>query len=168
MSKNNKGSAPRACLGLHSISCPQSTCLSGWRSLSGKVTHSAQFLQVFQSRQKCMRPLKAGMGGTSLAVQWLRLRLPVQGPGSMSDLRAKIPHAERPKYQNRKRKQCYNKFNKDFRGKKNGSHQKKSQKKIKSMDGLPNSNRNQHTNTCLTDVYKCNAGCHPCACCCCC
>ena len=76
MRKNSEGSAPRACLGLHSISCPRSTCLNGWRSLSGKVTHSAQFRQLFQSRQKCMRPLKAWMGGTSLVVQWLRLRLP--------------------------------------------------------------------------------------------
>ena len=52
-------------------------------------------------------------------------RLPVQGPASSSDLGAKIPRAQWLKYQNREQKQCYNKFNKDFRGK-YGPHQKKS------------------------------------------
>ena len=40
---------------------------------------------------------------------------------------AKIPHASRPKNQNRKQKQHCNKFNKDF---KNGPHQKNLLKKV--------------------------------------
>ena len=50
------------------------------------------------------------------------------GAGSILGLRAKIPHALRPKNQNMKQKQYCNKFNKDF---KNGPHQKKILKKKK-------------------------------------
>ena len=39
--------------------------------------------------------------GTSLAVQWLRLCLPMRGTGSIPDRGAKIPHASGPKSQNR-------------------------------------------------------------------
>ena len=35
--------------------------------------------------------------GTSLEVQWLRLRLPMQGVGVQSLVGPKIPHALRPK-----------------------------------------------------------------------
>ena len=69
--------------------------------------------------------------GTSLAIQWLRLRLPMQGGvGSIPGQGAKIPHASGPKNQNIKQKQYCNKFNKDF---KNGLHQKKSLKKKKAV-----------------------------------
>ena len=68
--------------------------------------------------------LKRLVRGTSLAFQWLRLRLPVQrGVGSIPGRGAKIPHGWWPKNQNIKQKQYCNKFNKDF---KNGPHQKKS------------------------------------------
>ena len=50
------------------------------------------------------------------------------GVGSIPDRGAKIPHAPRPKNQNRKQKQYCNKFNKDF---KNGPHQKKNLEKKK-------------------------------------
>ena len=67
--------------------------------------------------------------GTSPAVQWLRLQLPMQGgAGSIPGQGAKIPQASWSKSQNIKQKQCGNKFNKDF---KNGSHQKK--KKLKKI-----------------------------------
>ena len=64
---------------------------------------------------------------TSLTVQWLRHRLPMQGvwvciPGQG----AKIPQASGLKTQNIKQKQYCNKFNKDF---KNGPHKKKRKKK---------------------------------------
>ena len=53
---------------------------------------------------------------TSLAVQWLRLHLPVQGDaGSIPSEGTKIPHASRPKNQNIKQKQYCNKFNKGFK-----------------------------------------------------
>ena len=45
-------------------------------------------------------------------VQWLRLRLPIQGTGVQS------PDALRPKNQNIKQKQYCNKFNRDFKKKK--------------------------------------------------
>ena len=48
------------------------------------------------------------------------------GAGSISGWGARIPHASRPKNQNKKQKQYCNKFNKDF---KNGPHQKKIFKK---------------------------------------
>ena len=61
--------------------------------------------------------------GTSLAVQWLRLRLPMQGVQVQSldrELRSHMPHHQKTK--NIRQKQYCNKFNKDF---KNGPHQKK-------------------------------------------
>ena len=74
------------------------------------------------------------MLGPSLAVQWLRLHLPMQGlyMGLLPSWEAKIPHASQPKIQNIKQKQNYNKFNKYFL---NGLHQKKNLKKniFKSM-----------------------------------
>ena len=60
--------------------------------------------------------------GTSLAVQWLKLHLSMQGgEGSIPGQGVKIPHALGPKSQNIKQKQYCNKFNKDF---KNGPHHK--------------------------------------------
>ena len=56
---------------------------------------------------------------TSLAVQWLRLFLPMEGVCSIPDWGDNIPHASQPKNQSRKQKQYYNTFNKDF---KNGPH----------------------------------------------
>ena len=44
---------------------------------------------------------------------WLRLCLTFQGVGLILGWGAKIPHALRPKNQNIKQKQCYNKFNQD-------------------------------------------------------
>ena len=61
--------------------------------------------------------------GTSLAVQWLRICLPMQGVWVRSlvgELRSHMPHGQ--KNQNIKQKQYCNKFNKDF---KNCPHQKK-------------------------------------------
>ena len=57
--------------------------------------------------------------GTSLAVQWLRLRLPMQWvrEGSIPGWGAKIPHASWKNPQNIKQKQYCNKFNKDFKKK---------------------------------------------------
>ena len=52
-----------------------------------------------------------------VAVQWLRLHLPMQGVGSIPGWGANIPHALWPK--NIKWKQYCKKFNKDF---KNGPH----------------------------------------------
>ena len=58
--------------------------------------------------------------GTSLAVQCLRLHLPMQGnAGSIPGEGTKIPHASQPQNQNIKQKQYCNTFNKDF---KNGPH----------------------------------------------
>ena len=59
---------------------------------------------------------------TSLVVQWLRLRLPVQGVKVRSlvrEIRSHMPQEQ--KNQNIKQKRYCNKFNKDF---KNGPHQK--------------------------------------------
>ena len=54
--------------------------------------------------------------GTSLAVQLLRLRLPMaEGESSISHWGPKIPPALWPKSQNIKQKQYCNKFNKDFK-----------------------------------------------------
>ena len=53
--------------------------------------------------------------GTFLAVQWLRLPLPMQGVQIDPCSGAKIPHASPPKDQNRKQKKHCNKFNKDFK-----------------------------------------------------
>ena len=51
--------------------------------------------------------------GTTLVIQWLRLRLLLQwAVGSILGQGAKIPHALRPKNQNIKQKQYCNKFNK--------------------------------------------------------
>ena len=66
--------------------------------------------------------------GTSLEVQWLRLRLPMQGVQVRSlvgELRSHVPHSQKTKT---KQKQYCNKFNKDF---KNGPHQKKKNLKQK-------------------------------------
>ena len=78
--------------------------------------------------------------GTSLAVQWLRLHLPVQGnAGSIPGEGIKIPHASQPENQNIKQKQYCNKFNKDF---KNGPHHlkknldKKKRKRITAHSNL--------------------------------
>ena len=52
---------------------------------------------------------------TSLVVQWLRLCLPSAGrPGLIPSPGAKIPHALKPKNQNKNQKQYCNKFKKTF------------------------------------------------------
>ena len=66
--------------------------------------------------------------GTALVVQWLRLRLPMQGVQAWSlvgKLRSHMPQGQ--KNQNMKQKHYCNKFNKDF---KYDPHFKKSFKKI--------------------------------------
>ena len=64
--------------------------------------------------------------GTALAVQLLRLHLPVQGGGgSIPGWGFQIPNALRSKNQNTEQKQYCNKLNKDF---KNGPHQKQTKK----------------------------------------
>ena len=61
------------------------------------------------------------MFGTSLAIQWLRLYLPVhRGVGSIPGQGAKIPYASGPRKQ--KQKQYCGEFNKDFL---NGPYKKK-------------------------------------------
>ena len=57
--------------------------------------------------------------GTSLAVQWLRLCLPMQGVWVQSLVNSTCLTAKKLKH---KQKQYCNKFNKDF---KNGPHKKK-------------------------------------------
>ena len=52
--------------------------------------------------------------GTSLAVQWLRLRPAAQGAGSFPGPGAMVPYASWPKKQNLKQKRYCNKFNKDY------------------------------------------------------
>ena len=101
-------------------------------SLVGKIISlEVAFIQF------CPRPIiMKGMNhlikdtpGTSLAVQWLRLCLPVQGVWVQSlvgELRSHMPHSQ--KYQSIEQKQYCNKFNKDF---KNGPHQKKKNLKKK-------------------------------------
>ena len=69
--------------------------------------------------------------GTSLAVQWLRLRLPMQGVQVQSLVGERRSHM--PCGQKAKQKQYCNKFNKHF---KNGPHQKKKKKlKKKCIEG---------------------------------
>ena len=59
-------------------------------------------------------------GGTSLAVQWLTLHLPMQGvPVSIPVRGAKMPHASQPKNENIKQKQYCKNSMKNF---KNGPH----------------------------------------------
>ena len=63
---------------------------------------------------------KNGFLGTSLMVQWLRIRLPMQGTRVQSlvgELRSHMPRGQ--KSQNIEQKQYGNKFNKGF---KNGPH----------------------------------------------
>ena len=74
-------------------------------------------------------------GGTSLAVQWLRFCLPMQGSASsIPGQGAEISHASCPRKtkQNIKRKQYCNKFKKGF---KKGPHQKK-KKSFKKSTGI--------------------------------
>ena len=69
--------------------------------------------------------------GTCLAIQWLRLCLPMQGfGGSTPGQGTKIPYASQPKKQNIKQKQYCNKFKKDF---KNGPHFKKKRQGVQSQ-----------------------------------
>ena len=70
-------------------------------------------------KKKKERKKEISFEGTSLAVQWLRLCLTGKGVlvrSLVEELRAKIPHASRPK--NIKEKQYCNKFNKDCKKKK--------------------------------------------------
>ena len=64
---------------------------------------------------------RSSRGGTSLAVQQLRLHLSMQGVGVQSlvrKLRSHMPHSQKKKKkkkkQNLKQKQYWNKFNKTF------------------------------------------------------
>ena len=79
---------------------------------------------IHSVNMKMLRVLKVVIcRGTSLAVQWLRLCLPMQGVWVRSlvgELRSHMPLSQ--KNQNIKQKQYCNKFNKNF---KNGPHQKK-------------------------------------------
>ena len=93
------------------------SCLETCDELS--CERGSRFILMFLHKTKLKpkgrnyRVIKSGskkVKGTSLAVQWLGLHLPMQGP----------------KKQNTKQKQYCNKFNKDF---KNGPHQKKNLKK---------------------------------------
>ena len=92
--------------------------------------------------------LSANMGqnfnqGTSLAVQWSGLRLPMQGVQVRSlvgELRSHMP-------QNMERKQCCDKFNKDF---KNGPHQIKSLKK-KNKKKLQSENKRKKRRPCTVN-----------------
>ena len=75
-----------------------------------------------QSRHASVSPVKAGGKETSLAVQWLQLRLPKQGVWARSlirELRSHMPHSQ--KKQSIKQKRYCSKFSKDF---KKGLHQK--------------------------------------------
>ena len=62
-----------------------------------------------------------------MAVQWLRLHIPVQGVGLIPGQGAKIPCALWPKNQNGKQKPYCNKSNKDYE---NGPYQKESKKSV--------------------------------------
>ena len=69
------------------------------------------------------------MFGTSLAIQWLRLYLPVhRGVGLIPGQGAKIPYASGPRKQ--KQKQYCGEFNKDFL---NGPYKKKKLPKCQSL-----------------------------------
>ena len=101
--------------------------------------------------------------GTSLAVQWLRLHLPLQGnAGLIPGEGIKIPHASQPENQNIKQKQYCNKFNKDF---KNGPHHlkkknlEKKKKKKNYSPQQPHKVRAGQTNTLLStlDPLLCSA-----------
>ena len=60
--------------------------------------------------------LKKIIEGTSLAVQWLRLHLPLQGVWVQSLVgELRFPRTSQPKNQNIRQKQYCNKFNKDFK-----------------------------------------------------
>ena len=73
---------------------------------------------------------KKNKTGSSLGVQWLRPCLPKQEMCVQTLVcGAQIPHALRPKNQNRKQKQYCNKFNEDLEI---GTHQKNKQKVLKS------------------------------------
>ena len=83
-----------------------------------------RFQQILR-RKACERVMNAVAGkrkaqikmlaATSLVVQWLRLRLPMQGVWVqylVRKLRSHVPHGQKSK--NIKQKQYYNKFNKKF------------------------------------------------------
>ena len=72
---------------------------------------------VVPKRKEAMETTRVG---TSLAVQWLKLRLPMQGVGLI--LVPKILHVLGSKNQNIKQEQYCNKFNKDFKKKKGEKH----------------------------------------------
>ena len=77
---------------------------------------------------------KKNFQGASLVVQWLRLfHLLMQGVRFNPWSGNYIPHVSSPKYHNRKQKQYYNKFNKEF---KNSPQQKKKKKERASLEIL--------------------------------
>ena len=78
------------------------------------------------SKGQCYLCLRVQDQGTSLAGQWLRLHLLMQGV-QVREIRSHMPRGQ--KNQNIRQKQYCNKFNKDF---KNGPLQKKILKKKKS------------------------------------
>ena len=61
--------------------------------------------------------IKSLLHGTSLAVQWLRLHLPMQGvwvQSLVTELRSHMPPGQKPK-KHKQQKQYCNKFNKDLK-----------------------------------------------------
>ena len=72
---------------------------------------------------------KAGVGGTSLAFQWLRLPSNAGSAGSIPDGGTKIARALQPRNQHIKQKQYCNKFSREF--KKWSTSKKKNLKKKK-------------------------------------
>ena len=83
-------------------------------------------------------PVGRWMSGTSLAIQWLRLHLPMQGGVQVQflvgELEFHVPLGQKTKTQ--KQKKYCNKLNKDF---KNGLHPKKKKKKKRWMSELAGS-----------------------------
>ena len=104
---------PRLMMYKMTLRWPESHCIfqSTCPSPRGKAdSHNQIYSRPFTSKL---------FGGTSLAVQWLRLCLPMHGVRvSIPGQGAKIPHASPPRNQNIKQKQYCNKCNKDLKEKK--------------------------------------------------
>ena len=99
-------------------------CWQSWGERSGPTVREQEMnlCCYLQSRHLSVSPVKAGGKETSLAVQWLQLRLPKQGVWARSlirELRSHMLHSQ--KKQSIKQKRYCSKFSKDF---KKGLHQK--------------------------------------------
>ena len=105
-------------LGLHASTAGVMGSVSGW---GAKISHTAWYSQNFF---KNLRPPL----GTSLAIQWLRLRLWkwVQVQSLLGEIRFHMPHDQKTKTQTRSN--IVRNSIKDF---KNGPHQKKKKKHTK-------------------------------------